>query len=313
MATVSPIRAAHGALSATFGAPAIGNPESEQNNAIQMLIDAALAGYRPEDVPMVVNHGDDANHARPVWPGPVIWQGTVTPVNRVSGDSYYLVTIDPLPWVPGDLGSELFAWWDPTQLALVDGATVATLPDLSGHARDMTAELGTVTLDADGLNGTPALDFAGAENLGVTVARPAGFTRFLVFSVAGSAGSTQWIMGGRTADPFSRQVFARTSATTWATQGGATVVSGGTANTAIHVAQITTRADGTAKIVIDGGTPITGTTGADALARITLGAPTSSNTFTGKIGNVLIVNGEPDDATVTEILAFLRAKHGIAA
>lgn len=40
------------------------------------------------DTALRISHGADANYARPATTRPVVWRGTVTPVNMINGDDF---------------------------------------------------------------------------------------------------------------------------------------------------------------------------------------------------------------------------------
>lgn len=74
----------------------IANPETPANSAVVDVVVDALDGFTLGSVPMLVNHGDNAGFARPVTERPVWWQGTVNPLNRIAGDSVFLVEAVPV-------------------------------------------------------------------------------------------------------------------------------------------------------------------------------------------------------------------------
>jgi len=139
-------------------------------NAIEN--DTAVAGYIGAgdsatshalgDTARMVYHGTNGGTPRPSGVRPVLWIGTAFPVNSVIGDVHLLPDHNEDDWGPNWV--DLVAWYDPSQLGLANGATVSSIPDLSGRGNDLNTASGTVTIDATTLV-QPALTFTGTQHL----------------------------------------------------------------------------------------------------------------------------------------------------
>jgi hypothetical protein len=68
------------------------------------------------------------------------------------------------PWTPTQLGSNLKAWYDATELVLSDTNAVATWPDLSGNSNDITEATNRPTYRTNIQNSLPVVRFDGTND-----------------------------------------------------------------------------------------------------------------------------------------------------
>lgn len=145
----------------------------------------ALAGFDPKRTPIRVVHGTNANYARPSYLGPVDWYGSVTPLNRASGDAYFVVEAEPAPWSP-DLLTDLGGWYAPDLSGLTLGAAVTSLPDLSGRGRALKAAAGKVLYKSEQVGSAPGLVFDGTQMMNTDEFPETGAGPVTVFLLAKS-------------------------------------------------------------------------------------------------------------------------------
>jgi len=312
-----PASATATALSATtlaVTADALENPESAIANAVNLLITAALAGFSPDDVPIVVNHGANASFARPTWAGPVIWQGTVEPNNRIAGDSFFLVETVPVPWTPLSIPT-LHTWYDPTEAAL-SGANITSIPDKSGNDHHLTTVTGAPTYSATGLNGNPGMVLNGSSRI-KTAAFPAMGTGPLTVFFTGrhTATGIASFFDGIAADNNLSVTAAPTSAPAGygLVRAGGAVQPPGTGDTLPHV--FCAEFNGaSSKLYIDGVLYSSGTTlSTDVVTGLTLGgrAVATNRYITGAIGDFILMSGLADVDTFANAHDFLAERSGV--
>lgn len=306
-----------GLVSAAFGPAAILNPETDQSNAVQSLIDGSLAAFSPADQLKVVQFGDDLSTARPDHSGPVMWVGTIDgqPANALDGDFTIYYLPDPV-WTPIDIPT-LWAWYDPTLLSLADGSTVTALPDQSPNGRHLNVTQGTPTMATTGLNGTKSIAFNGSSRLmrELTTHLTGAITVFVAFKATGASG-TQTVVGGRTATAgAARQLIYRSiTANVFGMNRGTLLPGTGLGSDSdVHVA-VAILNGASSSLKLDTVAWVSGDAGSADLDRISLGV--SPNTagadfLTGNVGGVIIMTGVADADTITKATDFLRGKHGI--
>lgn len=115
---------------------------------------AAIAG----NVGTFVEHAADADYARPLVPGPVVWSGTVFPSNAISGDYVFLrqnVPVEPdLPW----LGKFI-----PSSIALADGSPISAWTN-GGSGPNLAQADSSRRPVKTTIGGKEALTFDGADD-----------------------------------------------------------------------------------------------------------------------------------------------------
>jgi hypothetical protein len=213
------------------------------------------------------------------------------------------------------------AWYDATQISgLADGSALASWPDLSANAFNMTQATGAnkptyyKTTSASMINGHPSVSFNGSSDFMAngtllnSTAPPA--TMFAVIKAASTAGNPA--IGGEHAGgaAFTMQIY--TTAVQWEIYSGAALRLG-SADTSAHVftglfngASSQILIDNVSKGTGNAGTTAQGTSGY-CLGAVSLGP---SSFWNGLMGEVIIYTSALSGANMTSTYQYLQAKWG---
>lgn len=224
----------------------------------------------------------------------------------------------PVNFTPSSI-SGLSAWYDPAHLTgVADGATIATLPDLSGAGNSATqatasrrpifwSKSGTITLP----NNQPVLQFSGAQSLATLLTAPNLAQPTTIFLVASctTSGVVEFIFDGGN----SRQTVHFDSDHFLDLFGGSGVVHS-TVPMPMAFSSICAQYNGASSFLRKGGTQIAaGNPGSANLTGITLGASSGGTTqfHTGLIGEVLVYQGALTLTQIQSVEAYLLGKWGV--
>jgi hypothetical protein len=220
----------------------------------------------------------------------------------------------PVAFVPTDLDN-LWLWFDATELALSNGATVSSWPDLSGAGRNLTAT-GTPTYAAAGLGtGHPSVSFPGSARLDTAAfaALSGPLTMFLV-AQADDLAATQTITDGEDTSASGRLGIFKLGTDTWSISRNTSL--NGTVGAAVHTPVLLRAAYGVAgstSLRVDGVEVIApGNAGSASPVKLRIGANFSgANFFTGDIGEILLYSRTLDAGEITQVEDYLTAKWGL--
>lgn len=307
-----------GVVPATAAA-AMGNPESDLNNATIQVVDSRLGGG-VEGMLRIVDARSNLSTARPIWSGQVVWlinEGDGNPADIADGDALWEVEADEIVWTPALLANKL-AWLDAQQLDLPDASPVASWTDLSGngnHFEQATAGA-QPTVDADKINGHPAVVADGTNDI-LHRALPTAlvgqaFTLYLVagtdladnpsgsdflFSAKSAAGTAQKLDIYRTATEqyaITRGTAVTSPAAAWTT--GTKIM-----RAVFNGANSSLTVDGTAQVP----TSSTALAGIEVLGLSIFGRADDLNYFPGYIGEMLLVLGTVSPSDDAKVMAYL--------
>lgn len=218
------------------------------------------------------------------------------------------------PFSPASVAG-LAAWYDASQLTgLADGDPIATSPDRSGNARDLTQATAAKrpTFKTGILNGNPVMRFDGVDDRLVspafTLAQPN--TVFVVASTTNAGTGQRFIADGVNG---SGRNAVYVTAQKWAVYAGSTgTVSSQALSTGVHLIDYVF--DNTARsLFVDsvGGTA-GNAGGASLIGGVVLGdeGPTGGFNWPGDIAEYLFYNAAVSAANILLVRAYLKAKWG---
>lgn len=218
--------------------------------------------------------------------------------------------------------------WSAKSLVLSDGAEITSLPDTSGSGNTMTQATSSARpiYDADGINGFPAMVFAGGDFLSAaTLAIGSKFTVFVVCSYDNVAPSTQTVASqdvGGTNRLWQMAITSSTSLTSnvFNTSGSPTSDNPGVvASTTVPFIYELVSTDTSVEVFYNGvtngattrlGSPSTSTATPIIGGRLNSGT-IQSDSFRGKVGEVRLIAGTLTAGERTIIRNELAASFGI--
>lgn len=210
-----------------------------------------------------------------------------------------------------------FAWWKAGDLALADGAAVASWSDASGNGRTLTqaTELKKPAYSAGAINGLAAVRFSAADvdalATGAFTALAAPVTVFAVVKAPTSTpGATMYVMGGSSSG--ARRDIFYTTGRAFGAIGGASLSSTVTAP-ADTPAIVSAVFDGASSGIRHDAIGFTGDTGAQSPTLVVIGARNGQTaSFNGWIGEVVYFAAHLTPAQIQRIERYLSKKWGIA-
>lgn len=295
------------------------NPETALNAAATGLMQGTMDAGAPGLVRVVRESLTNLAAPRPIWRGVINWlvqnAGSV-PINMIDGDLRTVVVQEDQPWSPAQM-PVLHAWYS---AAATPAGDVQLVTDLSGRGRHMARHSGTVSVDAEGLNGRPgiALD---QGTLRTVFPSPIidGTVCFWWTSEIRDHSITSYIFyGDGTEDPGRISAFRQGSAqgnrfgAYWGTTAGQSLSLSSDASA--HAFLFIAKRAGECELWIDNVRVATSTgVGTQHLANLMLGDRTQlDRPMQGSIGEFFISAGTPTTAERTAGMAYLAATAGVS-
>ena len=205
-------------------------------------------------------------------------------------------------WTPGDLGDDLFAWYDPRQG--VHGSTVTSLTS-TGSGPTLDSITGTPTFDRAGMSGTPSIAFNGSSAISGPVSLGQGpLTVMANISFTGSG--TQYAFDGHGVSTLSiaRSVWADAFQVK---RGGSPGLDRSPSDSQPH-SHIAVFDGASSRYDVDG-SGVEGPTNALSITRLAIGSAGDASAFlTGHVGDVLIASRALTPDEVAEAGIWLKAR-----
>lgn len=247
----------------------------------------------------VVYHLANASFARPTTTGPVLWVGSVAPLNRIAGDQFFVANPQavepPTPWL---------ASFTASSLGLADLSTVTTWEDESANNNDMTqATAGSRPTFHVAAGANPAfVRFAGAHTLASAAFSAAPTQPFTLFAairhntINTASGSFNNVVTGLAASQFTLRARGNGSASVWSAEAGLS----GDSTTAITTGQwyvISVIFDGTTSSLGINGVIAAKSMGTNGFTGLRVGSSYTgaSSFFNGDLHAVKVVQGRLDN------------------
>lgn len=214
------------------------------------------------------------------------------------------------PWSPPDLAEGLLAWFDPASGA--DGAAVTSWADQSSYDRDAIAA-GSLTFDADGLDGTPGVVSAGSAFLTTaTFSGVPGPDTVLANARIENNPSTGYVIDGQGTNNMS--IYRSGSSDTFGARRSTSTAaitktpSDSSAHSFVFVS------DGeNSRFYVDGAVYTGAAQGAIAITKLTLGANgAGASAFIGALGDIVWGAGALSHIDCLRADAWLKSRRGLS-
>lgn len=303
---------------ASFGAPAIRNPETEQNAAVVEVVEGVLGGG-VDSLMQTIDARGVPSASRPA-SGRVLWlinDGESDPVHVQSGDVVMQVGVVELSWTPALGVPGMVGWFDAQALGLSDGAAVPSWPNLapSGNPLLQPTAGAQPVVDVDKINGHPAV-IADGTNDYLTFDCPDYTGPITLYVVAGTdladnAAGSDFLIGAANAGTSTlRMDLYRTAAEAYNLARGSILTSPDAAWTTGHKLIKAVGNGGSSSISVNGSSVATGNVGTNPeVTRYNVFSRSdAANFFPGYLGELIIVHGTVDAPTDEKIRTYLAAR-----